>query len=127
VANKDYIERLKQMIFHLHKASATHAGSYPNGLVQGSDGHFYGTTAVGGTNHQGTVFQLTIVTEPPQLTLTYSGNQAVISWPPSVTGWTLQTNTALVGGAWGNYLGTVVNNSVTNSPPKGNLFFRLMQ
>jgi hypothetical protein len=29
VANKDYIERLKQVIFHLHKASATHAGSVP--------------------------------------------------------------------------------------------------
>jgi hypothetical protein len=27
VANKDYIERLKQVIFHLHKASATHVSS----------------------------------------------------------------------------------------------------
>ncbi len=63
----------------------------------------------------------------PTLTITYSGNQAIISWPPSVTGWTLQTNTALASGSWGNYLGPVVNNSVTNSPVKGNLFFRLMQ
>ena len=29
MANKDYIERLKQVIFHLHKASAMHAGSVP--------------------------------------------------------------------------------------------------
>ena len=29
MANKDYIERLKQVIFHLHKAGATHAGSVP--------------------------------------------------------------------------------------------------
>jgi hypothetical protein len=42
-------------------------------------------------------------------------------------GWTLQTNVNLATGSWGNYTGTVVNNSVTNSPPVGNLFFRLKQ
>ena len=60
----------------------------------------------------------------PLLTITYIGNQAIVSWSPSVTGWTLQTNANLATPAWGNYLGTIVNNSVTNSPPKGNLFFR---
>jgi hypothetical protein len=63
----------------------------------------------------------------PLLTITYAGNQAIVSWPASVTGFTLQTNTDLANGTWGNYLGTVVNNSTTNSPPKGNLFFRLKQ
>lgn len=63
----------------------------------------------------------------PLLTITYAGNQAIVSWPASVTGWTLQTNNDLVTGAWGNYAGTVINNSVTNSPPKGSLFFRLKQ
>jgi hypothetical protein len=29
VANKDYIERLKQVIFHLHKADAKHIGTVP--------------------------------------------------------------------------------------------------
>jgi hypothetical protein len=29
VANKNYIERLKQVIFHLHKSGATHVGSVP--------------------------------------------------------------------------------------------------
>ena len=61
----------------------------------------------------------------PLLTITYAGNQAIVSWPSSVTGWTLQTNNNLATGSWGNYAGSVVNNSVTNSPPKGNLFFRL--
>jgi hypothetical protein len=61
----------------------------------------------------------------PVLTITYIGNQAIVSWSPSVTGWTLQTNNNLTTGTWGNYLGSVSNNSVTNSPPKGNLFFRL--
>jgi hypothetical protein len=62
----------------------------------------------------------------PTLTITYSGNQAIVSWDSLVTGWTLQTNNILSAGVWGNYLGPVVNNGVTNSPPKGNVFFRLI-
>jgi hypothetical protein len=61
----------------------------------------------------------------PLLTITHSGNQAIISWNSSATGWTLQTNNTLITGSWGNYAGSVINNSVTNSPPTGNLFFRL--
>jgi hypothetical protein len=63
----------------------------------------------------------------PLLTITYAGNQAIVSWPPSVTGWTLQTNNNLATGSWGKFIGAIANNSVTNSPPKGNLFFRLSQ
>src|ERR1017187_4970332 len=63
----------------------------------------------------------------PTLTIAHAGNQAIVSWPPSVTGWTLQTNINLATPTWGNYLGTIVNNTVTNSPPKGNLFFRWRQ
>jgi hypothetical protein len=63
----------------------------------------------------------------PLLTITRLGNQAIVSWSPSVTGWTLQTNANVAAPAWGNYLGTVVNNSVTNSLPHANLFFRLTQ
>jgi hypothetical protein len=63
----------------------------------------------------------------PVLTITHIGNQAIVSWSPSVTGWTLQTNVNLATPTWGNYLGPVVNNSVTNAPPKGNLFYRLKQ
>ena len=63
----------------------------------------------------------------PTLTIAHAGNQAIVSWSPSVTGWTLQTNINLATPAWGNYLGTIVNNTVTNSPPKGSLFFRLKQ
>jgi hypothetical protein len=63
----------------------------------------------------------------PTLIITSSGNQAIVSWSPSVTGWTLQTNNNLATGTWGNYAGAVVNNCVTNAPPRGNLFFRLKQ
>ena len=61
----------------------------------------------------------------PPLFIAYAGNQAVVSWPLPAAGWLLQTNNNLATGAWGNYAGAVINNSVTNSPPKGNLFFRL--
>jgi hypothetical protein len=64
----------------------------------------------------------------PLLTITHVGNKAVVSWDPSITGWTLQTNVNLATPAtWGKYLGTVVNNSTTNKPPPNNLFFRLKQ
>jgi hypothetical protein len=63
----------------------------------------------------------------PLLTITYAGKQAVVSWPPAVTGWTLQTNANLATPGWGNYSGTIVNNHITNAPPRGNLFFRLKQ
>jgi hypothetical protein len=61
----------------------------------------------------------------PLLTIAYLGNQAIVSWLPSVTGWTLQTNANLATPTWGNYLGPVGNNAATNAPPKGNVFFRL--
>ena len=62
----------------------------------------------------------------PLLSITYIGNKAVVSWDPSVAGWTLQTNVNLATPAtWGNYLGGIVNNSVTNKPPPNSLFFRL--
>jgi hypothetical protein len=38
----------------------------------------------------------------PLLTITYAGNQAIVSWSPSVTGWTLQTNNNLATPTWGN-------------------------
>jgi hypothetical protein len=63
----------------------------------------------------------------PSLTITYSGNQVIVLWPSVLTGWTLQTNNNLATGSWGNFSGQVVNNSVTNLLPKGNLFFRLEQ
>src|SRR5580692_5899749 len=34
-------------------------GTAPNGLAQGIDGNFYGTTSAGGTSGNGTVFRLT--------------------------------------------------------------------
>ena len=64
---------------------------------------------------------------PPMLNVAYSGKKVIVSWQSTLTGWTLQTNNNLATGSWGNYAGAVVNNSVTNAPPTGNLFFRLEQ
>lgn len=61
----------------------------------------------------------------PELACISAGNQVIVSWPSTVSGWTLQTNNNLATGAWGNYLGSVGNNSATNSHPAGTLFFRL--
>jgi hypothetical protein len=101
-----------------------------NYQVSGTIGqHDAGSAMTGGSySLTGGFWALYAVQTPgaPVLTITYIGNQAIVSWSPSVTGWTLQTNNNLATGTWGNYLGSVSNNSVTNSPPKGNLFFRLV-
>jgi hypothetical protein len=68
---------------------------------------------------------ITVQAQTPLLTSTYAGNQVIVSWPPALTGWILQTNNNLVTGTWGNYLGPVSNNSVTNPPVAKKLFFRL--
>ena len=39
--------------------SRANDGVNPNGIIQGADGNFYGTTAMGGTSGAGTVFKLT--------------------------------------------------------------------
>lgn len=58
-----------------------------------------------------------------------SPSSAAVYWPSPSTGFQLQTNSTVATTNWGNYLGTVFDNgsvkSITNSPPKGNLFFRL--
>ena len=85
-----------------------------------SDGHY---TVTGG------FWSLIAVQTPgaPELSLTQAGNLVILAWDPSVTGWNLQTNANLATPTWGNYLGSVVNNRVTNKPPPMNLFYRLKQ
>jgi uncharacterized repeat protein (TIGR03803 family) len=63
------------------------------GLLQGSDGNFYGTTVYGGTNNLGTVFQLTPAGVYTVLYSFGSGNDVT------------QPASALVEGSDGNYYG----------------------
>jgi sugar lactone lactonase YvrE len=62
-----------------------------------------------------------------KLTIRYSKNQVIISWPTSGTGFTLETNSNLSTTNWGNYSAAIINNSVTNVPSQARLFFRLVQ
>ncbi len=113
-------------------------GAYPEaGLVQGSDGNFYGTTYGGGRNGNGTVFRLTVVPPPPQLTIIHSGPNVILTWPTdyngfSDAGYTLQSTTNLGPLAlWttNSSAPVVVNgqNTVTNPISGTQQFFRLSQ
>jgi uncharacterized repeat protein (TIGR03803 family) len=46
-------------MFAVIYTNANGDGSFPNALMQASDGNFYGTTTFGGTNGEGTVFRIT--------------------------------------------------------------------
>jgi hypothetical protein len=61
---------------------------------------------------------------PPLLSITHSGNQVTISWPLSVTGFTLETRANVASGTW-TPVGGVVNNSVTITAGSGSAFYRL--
>jgi uncharacterized repeat protein (TIGR03803 family) len=100
-------------------------------LVQGSDGSFYGTTSGGGTYTNGTVFRLTIVPQP-QLTITPSGPNVILTWPTNATGFTLQSTTSLGSSpVWNtNSLAPVVvngQNTVTKPIFGTQQFYRLSQ
>ena len=67
----------------------------------------------------------------PDLTITHVGNNAIVSWPDTGS-YTLQPNSNLaLSGGWSasGYSVTTANgtNSITITPPTGNLFFRLKQ
>jgi uncharacterized repeat protein (TIGR03803 family) len=92
-------------------------GGDPAGLVQGSDGNFYGTTEHGGTNNDGTVFKLTVPLSPPpypinQITGVQLAGTNVVFNVVSIAGETyqLQYRNSLTSGSWSN-----VPVSVTNS------------
>jgi uncharacterized repeat protein (TIGR03803 family) len=56
-------------------------GDSPQGaLIQDASGRFYGTTAAGGTNGFGTVFQFSVSTSPILLTVTLTGNSVALTW-----------------------------------------------
>ncbi len=67
----------------------------------------------------------------PDLVITHAGNTVTVSWPATGS-YTLQQNTSLGNsGGWGTsgYSITTANgtNSISITPPTGNLFFRLTQ
>jgi len=105
--------------------------------VSGTIGQQDASTAMTGGNYSLTggfwsLISLVQTAGAPLLTITHSGNSAIISWPSPSTGFFLQTNSILAqSNNWVNYTGSIVTNgpgttnSVTITPPVGNLFFRL--
>jgi hypothetical protein len=104
--------------------------------VSGSIGQPDASGALTGGNYSvtGGFWSLYAVQTPgaPLLTITYSANKAIVSWPSPATGFVLQQNSNLTNtNGWSNFGGIIGDNgtikSVTNAPPTGNLFFRLKQ
>ena len=64
----------------------------------------------------------------PNLTITHSGNSVIVSWPATGS-YTLQQNSNLATPGWTPTSYFIFNidgtNSITITPPTGNLFFRL--
>jgi len=92
-----------------------------------SGNNLYGAAAQAGTAGNGSVFSFLI---PPQLTLTPTGPNVVLTWPTNATGFTLQSTTNLSSSAvWTTNLPSpiIVNdqNAVTNPVTGTQQFFRL--
>src|SRR5439155_14845310 len=92
----------------------------------------YGTTYGGGDLGDGTVFSISLPVTPPQLTISPSGADIILTWPTNAAGFTLQSTTNLVSPAlWttNSPVPVVVNgqNAVTNPISGTQQFYRLSQ
>jgi len=94
--------------------NGTNGASPQAGLVQGVDGNFYGTTAQGGTNGYGTVFQLSAIVPPPRFqTVTKVGTTLTLTWSATVgQSYQMLYKTNLNQPTWNN-----LNNSLTATNP----------
>lgn len=97
------------------------------GLVQGSDGNLYGTCAYGGDYGGGNIFR--IVMPGPQLNISRTAGQLVVSWRTNYVGFTLQTSDGLNSSIWADCTNSQANLSgcywMTNPISSGSRFFRL--
>jgi uncharacterized repeat protein (TIGR03803 family) len=81
----------------LYRFSGTNDGANPlAGLVMVGN-TLYGTASAGGSNSDGTVFSLALESAiaSPELSILRSGNEVILTWPASATGFTLQSTTNL--------------------------------
>src|SRR5581483_437300 len=101
-------------------------------LVRGSDGNFYGTTANGGANNNGTIFRLSISAPPPVFQSVRQTNGTVtFTWSATAEQiYQVQYKTDLNAGNWinlGNALGAT-NGTLSASDAMTNLqrFYRVV-
>lgn len=108
-------------------------GAFPSGGLVLSGNTLYGTTRVGGSSGNGTIFSLSFA---PQLSIASSGANVVLSWSTNYagfdyTGYILQSATNLASATWATNLpaSVIVNGqfTVTNSISGTQQFFRLSQ
>jgi uncharacterized repeat protein (TIGR03803 family) len=108
-------------------------GGEPNGLVQGRDGSFYGTTQFGGAGGYGTFFRLTMVSAATVFqSVALTNGTLSLTWSTEAGGtYQLQYNSDLSSSNWAS-LGSAltatgatlsVTDSVTNGPQR---FYRLV-
>jgi uncharacterized repeat protein (TIGR03803 family) len=114
----------------LYSFSGGNDGAAPvGGLVQGSDGSFYGTTYTGGQGGAGTVFRLTVVGPPAPVfqAATLANRTLSLTWSTEPGGlYQLQYNSDLSSTNWTNLgspaaaTGATLSTtaSVTNGPPR---------
>jgi fibronectin type 3 domain-containing protein len=102
-----------------YSAPATPPSSYTLTAIYSGDGTYLGTTnslVVGGG----------ISTTSTNIGTSFSGNQFTLKWPTDHTGWTLQSETNLMGN-WQDVPGSTATDEViiTTSPAKPTVFYRL--
>ena len=98
-----------------------HRGVYPGanpyaGLTLGLDGNFYGTTALGGTNNQGTIFQLTpggVFTSLLSFNVT-NGSNPYAALTPGADGFFYGTTFAGGVSNWGTIFQITITGAFTN-------------
>jgi uncharacterized repeat protein (TIGR03803 family) len=92
-------------------------GANPStGLMEGSDGRFYGATQNGGAGGAGTVFRLTIVPEFQAMTL--SNGTLSLTWSTEAGGtYQLQYNSDLSSSTWTNLGGPSLQPDRPSAPP----------
>ncbi len=105
-------------------------GARPIGELVASGSALYGTSRNGGVGGNGTVFAIQL---QPQLTIMRSGENLVLTWPTSATGFALQVSTNLLSSAaWTSFSQSpltitgvnMVTNAIANSQAA---FYRLSQ
>jgi uncharacterized repeat protein (TIGR03803 family) len=96
-----------------------------------SGNNLYGAGSGGGASGYGTIFNISLPVTPPQLAITPSGANVILTWPTTATGFTLQSTTNLISPVWVTNLSAplIVNgqNTVTNPSSGTPRFFRLSQ
>ena len=112
----------------LHAFTGGTDGSGPQAKLILSGNTLYGTASRGGLSGNGTVFSISLL---PQLTISATGPNLVLSWPSNFSGFVLQASTNLASSAWITNLPPPVlvngQNTVTDPISGTQQFFRLSE